>query len=125
MSLATATVLAVGLVALASLYVFGFIFIHGSAPGKNANQDSFIHETCAPTGLWKTVFTWGYTKASFRRFIQYYKLVLFPQPVAKQGCLAPDAVLITLAGTECSLLQDYVSKMPSGMPLILNMGSFT
>ena len=111
---------------LASLYIFGFIFIHGSSPGQDKGQDKFIDKTCAPSGLLKTVLTWGYFKASFRRFLQFYRLCLFPQPQATLGKPAVDAVLIDLtSGSEKSLLADYIMQMPAGMPLILNMGSYT
>ena len=93
----------VGVVCTAA-YIFGFIFIHGSIPGANKKQDEFIDKTCAPSGLLKTVLTWGYTKATWRRFLTHYKGVLFPQPQAKLGQRAPDAVLITLDGQECLLL---------------------
>ena len=81
-----------GVVVVASAYIFGFIFIHGSIPGANKNQDKFIDETCAPSGLLKTVLTWGYTKASFRRFYIHYRLLFFPQQQAKVGKKAPDVV---------------------------------
>jgi predicted AlkP superfamily phosphohydrolase/phosphomutase len=42
-----------------------------------------------------------------------------------QGSPAPDALLVGLDGKEISLLESFVKKMPKGMPLILNMGSFT
>jgi hypothetical protein len=113
---------------LVPLYIFLFIFIHGSVPGAagNKNQDAFVDETCCPTrGLLKTVITWGYVKATWRRFVQHYRLIIFPQPQAKLGTKAPDAQLFRLDGSTCSLLQDFVAKMEPGMPLILNMGSFT
>jgi len=108
------------------LYVFGFIFLSGSSPGKNKGQDDFIDKTCTgEKGLVKTVLTWGYAKATWRRFINRYKLVIFPQPQAMLGKAAPDAKLATLDGKEQFLLRDHVEKMAPGMPLILNMGSFT
>jgi hypothetical protein len=37
-----------------------------------------------------------------------------------------DAVLIDLtSSSEKSLMKDYVMNMPAGIPLILNMGSYT
>ena len=90
----------VGVVCTAA-YIFGFIFIHGSIPGANKKQDEFIDKTCAPSGLLKTVLTWGYTKATWRRFLEHYKGVLYPQPQAKLGQRAPDAMLITLDGQAC------------------------
>lgn len=119
--------LAVATIAAVAVYIFLFIFLHGSIPGGKGNQkqDKFIDETCSPSGLLKTVITWGYAKATWRRFAQYYRLILFPQPQAKMGAKAPDAKLVRLDGTNCNLLEDYVAKMEPGMPLILNMGSFT
>jgi hypothetical protein len=47
------------------------------------------------------------------------------EPKAKAGSMAPDATLVSLDGTELSLLNDYVRTMQKGMPLVLNFGSFT
>lgn len=110
---------------LLGFYIFVFIFTHGSSPGKNERQDKYINETCAPSGLLKTVLTWGYAKASFRRFYNVYRLKLFPQPQASLGKLAPDAKVISLSGKVQYLFSDYISKVPQGMPIILNMGSYT
>lgn len=108
-------------------YVFGFIFIHGAMPGANKAQDEFINATCAPSGLWRTVLTWGYTKATVRRFLRFYATLLFPQPQACLGKLAPDAALVPLSDPTAvlSLKRDYVDVMAPGMPLVLNMGSLT
>ena len=67
------------IVVFAFLHVFLFIFTHGSTPGKDKGQDSFIDKTCAPSGLLRTVLTFGYLKATWRRFCIYYRLILFPQ----------------------------------------------
>jgi hypothetical protein len=108
------------------LHVFLFIFTSGSSPGKDAAQDEFIDQTCAPNKtLINTVVTWGYFKATWRRCKNYYRLLLFPQPRAILGKIAPDAKIVNLTGEEKSLVSDYISKMPMGMPLILNMGSYT
>lgn len=44
---------------------------------------------------------------------------------AQFGKNALDGEVITLSGEKKSLLNDYIKKMPSGMPLVLNMGSYT
>jgi hypothetical protein len=108
------------------LYVFGYIFHAGSTPGKNAAQDKFIGDTCNPKeGILVTVLTWGYTKATWRRFRVDFAAWFWREPKAKLGHLAPDAALVDLDGKELSLLADFVNKMPKGMPLVLNMGSMT
>lgn len=108
------------------VYIFGYIFLSGSAPGKNKAQDKFIEETCNPNeGILKTVLTWGYAKASFHRFRVDLAAWLMREPKAQVGQKAPEASLVSLDGKCLSLLNDYVSKMPAGMPLVLNMGSFT
>ena len=106
-------------------YVFGFIFIHGSAPAAGSKHHKWINETCAPEGLHISVFTWGYFKSSFRRFSNYYKNKLLGTPVASAGKAALDARLVDLQGNEKSLLRDYILRMPKGKPLFLNMGSYT
>ena len=115
---------ALGVVGLLGVYVFGFIFIHGSVPG-GSKHDNWINETCAPEGLQKSVFTWGYFKASFRRFYNHYKILLLQPPIATLGKPAVDARLVDLQGNPKSLLQDYILRMPKGKPFILNMGSYT
>jgi hypothetical protein len=129
------------------LYIFGFIFIHGSTPGdkllprpatflfilyifttfigSDTAQNNFIDRVGNPTGLLKTVLTYGYFKASFRRFIQHYKLFFSRKPIAKLGQKAPDAEIVSLDGTVLSLQRDFISKMAKDVPLILNMGSYT
>lgn len=113
--------------ASAALYVFAFIFISGSAPGKlgNSAQDKFIDQTCnGKSGLLPTVLTLGYCKATVRRFVASWKLLVWPQPQAMVGKPAPDAALVTLDGRQVQL-SEYLSAVPPGMPLVLNMGSFT
>lgn len=107
-----------------SLYIFGFIFIHGSAP-KGSKNDEWINTVCAPEGLHHSVFTWGYFKAGMRRFYNYYKVLLLRPPSTSVGKPAVDAKLVDLQGRSKSLLRDYILQMPKGKPLILNMGSYT
>lgn len=107
-----------------NLYIFAFMFIHGTGPSGSKN-DEWINKVCAPNGLFETVLTWGYYKASFRRFYNHYRLQLFPVPTAAEGKKAIPAKLIGLDGKELSLIEDYVQTTPPGVPLILNMGSFT
>jgi len=110
---------------LCLLYIYGFIFMHGSSSGKNKYQDNFIHTTCGRNGILPTILTWGYMKATWRRFFIFYKLILFPQPQAKYGGKAIDSKLVSMEGKSLSLLNDYILKLPKEKPLILNMGSFT
>jgi hypothetical protein len=116
-----------GILFVGPIYIFGFIFFHGSLPGKDRNQDAFIDKTCSDSsyGLVKSVLTWGYFKASFRRFREYYKLFFTSVPVATLGMKAVDARLVDLDGKELLLINDFISKVPSHIPLILNMGSYT
>ena len=108
------------------LYVFGYIFHAGAKPGANAAQDKFIGDTCNPKeGILVTVLTWGYTKATWRRFRVDFAAWFRGEPKATAGARAPDAKLVDLDGKELSLLADFVNKMPKGMPLVLNMGSMT
>jgi hypothetical protein len=106
------------------LYIAGFMFIHGTSP-KGSKHDQWINKICAPEGIFNTVMTWGYLKASWSRFFNFYRLMLFPQPFAAVGKVAVDAKLVDLNGKVVSLLHDYIGKMPKGKPLILNMGSYT
>jgi hypothetical protein len=106
------------------LHIFLFIFTHGSSPGKDSGQDAFIDATCAPSGLLKTVLTFGYLKATWRRFFNYYRLIFFPQKKAVVGKLAPDCKVVDLNG-EIRQLSTYIKATPKGMPLILNFGSYT
>jgi hypothetical protein len=119
-----AGVLAVVIPLVVFVYVAGFMFIQGSVP-KGRKHDKWINDTCAPEGLLKSVLTWGYLKASFKKFRDFYRLRLFPQPTATTGKPAVDATVVDMNGKEKSLLNDYILKMPKGMPLILNMGSYT
>ena len=104
------------------LHVFLFIFTHGSSPGKDKAQNNFIDATCAPSGLLKTVLTFGYAKASYRRCYNYYRL-MFKQK-AKLGQAAPDCKVVDLNGNN-QLLSKYINAVPKGMPLIINSGSYT
>ena len=108
------------------LHSFLFIFTSGSKPGENS-LSKFIHNVCSgKKGLMVTVLTWGYYKASLRRFFQHYRLLIFPQPKAKCGCKAPDALLVDPNTNETkSLVKDFIDKVPKGIPLVLNMGSYT
>ena len=108
------------------LHIFLFIFTHGSSPGKDKGQDKFIDMTCAPSGLLKTVLTWGYFKATWRRWQIHHRLMFFPEKKAMLGKIAPDCKVIDINNcNEKSLLKDYINITPKGMPLILNMGSIT
>jgi hypothetical protein len=123
----------VGGVAIAAialfLYIFAFVFLPSDPESTNKGRpyDKFIMDTCSPKGdaaFFQTVFTFGYLKRTTKKFFQYYRLKLFPQPQASVGRPCPDATLVTLEGKIKSLIDDYVKKEPN-MPLILNMGSYT
>jgi len=124
-------VLASCFVLIASLlvYVLMYMFLMDSSPGAegNAALDAFIKSSLGeqrPGGMLSTVLTFGYVKATIRRCIAAYKAWLF-MDIAEEGELCPDAAIVTLEGKEQALLADYVSEMPPGMPLVLNMGSYT
>jgi len=102
-----------------STYAVLFIFIHGSSPAQRMNMLKNLRRVV------KTALTWGFAKASVRRFVNHYRLVMFPQPQAMMGCAAPDAQVVTLNGEVKGLVSDFIQKMPTGMPLVLNMGSYT
>lgn len=107
-----------------SVLLFGYIFISGSKPGTNKLQDDFIKQVCNPNdSLLNSVLTIGYAKASWRRF--YTDVISLNEPKAKIGLSAPDACLVNLAGKKLSLVNDYINKLPSNVPLVLNFGSFT
>lgn len=122
--------LAVGIgVLLLAAYIAVFMFVggEGTKRGLNQKQDEFIMKTCSNSeqSFFASVKTWGYLKASFRRFWVHYRRVILSRPPVQVGKAAPDARLVSLQGSDRSLLRDYVQKMPQGMPLILNMGSYT
>jgi hypothetical protein len=107
------------------LYTWTFVFLVGTGPSGKA-YDNFVMQICSSKGrsaFMKTTWTWGYYKRSLKQCIRYYKLKLFPVPVANLGKTCPDATLIGLDGKEKSLLKDYILQLPTDMPLILNMGS--
>lgn len=112
--------------AVGGIYIFGYIFLTGSTPGANPEQDKFINQTCGPTGaLLRSVLTWGYAKASWRRFRVDLMARLKGEPKANAGCMAPDATLVSLDGKELGLLHSFVNPMQKGVPLVLNFGSFS
>lgn len=117
----------IGAIVLFLVYIWAFVFIHGGPPGKNKKVDAFVDVTCCPKrGLFVTLLSFGYLKLGFRRFVQFYRLVLFPQPQAKLGKPALDAIVHAVnSGEQKSLLKDYIQAMPKGMPLVLNFGSYT
>jgi len=106
------------------IYVLLYMFLMGSSAGKNAALDSFIINTLGDGGMLKTVLTLGYVKATARRFFAAYRAWL-TMPIAEEGGDVLDAAVITLQGEEKSLLADYIAGLPTDMPLILNMGSYT
>jgi len=106
------------------VYMLMYMFLMGSSPGKNAALDAFIKSSLGDGGMLKTVLTFGYVKATVRRCVATYRAWL-TMSIAKEGGLALDALVVDLQGQEKSLLKDFVAPVPHGMPLILNMGSYT
>ena len=110
--------------AVGGIYIFGYIFLSGSTPGANPEQDKFINQACGPEGaLLRSVLTWGYAKASWRRFRVDLMARLKGEPKANAGSMAPDATLVSLDGKELGLLHSFVNPMQKGVPLVLNFGS--
>jgi hypothetical protein len=115
------------------IYVCGFIFVdlifyQKSGPKPETKHTQFIDSVSAANMLnfVKTLLTFGFMKASFRRCVRFHQNWLNKCPVAEEGKPALDAKLVSLKdGSTKSLLQDYVLKQPKGKPLILNMGSFS
>ena len=117
---------AVGTVAVVfPLVVVTHIFASGGPDKSDPKYNDWIMSICGDKKFINSVFTIGYVKASIRRFFTDRKMLFSSQPVAEKGKVAPDAKLIDLNGNELSLLKDYIAKMPKGMPLVLNMGSYT
>ncbi len=109
-------------------YIWIFIFVIPGGTGPSGKPyDKFIMQICSKSdfSFFKTLLSWGYFKRSFKTFVRFYKLALFPVEFALLGKPSPDAKLIGLDGKEKSLLADYIKKCPAGIPLILNMGSYT
>jgi len=109
------------------LNVLGYIFIYGSSPGKEKGLDEFIHTTCTPgKGLLPTVLTMGYVRAAWRRWrTGWSNYVVGTHNVAKLSSKAPDAKLVSLQGKQLNLVSDFVLKAGKGVPLIINLGSYT
>jgi hypothetical protein len=108
------------------IYALMYMFLMGSSPGDNPALDAFIQSTLSSksdkNGFMKSVFTFGYMKASLRRFWAAHR-VYFSMTVAEKGKTAPDALVVTIRGEEKSLRGEYIKK--TSVPLILNMGSYT
>lgn len=73
-----------------------------------------------------SIQTFGFFKASLRRFLNDMRLTIFPEPQAILGQPAPDSRLVDIStGRELSFLRDFVESCPPGVPLVMNMGSYT
>lgn len=104
-------------------YVHVFVLIQTKPPEHS--YFSWMYYLANRPGFFKRMITFGFFKSSLRRYLASWRVTIFPQPIATPGKSAPDAELVSLEGQCCSLLQDYILKTPAGMPLILNMGSYT
>mmetsp|Transcript_26196 Transcript_26196/g.44171 ORF Transcript_26196/g.44171 Transcript_26196/m.44171 type:complete len:128 (+) Transcript_26196:70-453(+) len=107
------------------VYIYHFIFLHGS-PNKGTDNDKWIRLVVfGPKGdITKTTRTWGFFKASFREFRRYCRTLFSTEPQATMGKIAPGGDVFTLDG-EKSSLEDFIDGVPRDMPLILNIGSYT
>jgi len=117
-----------GFAILVLLHIWTFIFTHESVPkgGKNQQTHDFVYKVSSPNGFIhfiSTTFTWGYFKASFKRFCIYYSQKLFPRPRAVHGKQAPEIKLVKM-DKEVISLSDYISKC-GDLPLVPNFGSYS
>ena len=96
----------------------------GTPDACDIKYRTWIRSVCGGKTSTESMWSFGFIRASFRRFVADYKLLLFPQPIAAVGQPAPVAKLVKLDGSVV-MLSDFIDKCPSGMPLILNMGSYT
>lgn len=110
------------------IYIWNFTLLESPAP-FNAKYNKFVMKVSSPKGVKqfiRTLFSFGYFRKSFARFLRYYRLKIFPVSRAEAGEKAPDATLVTLDGQTRSLLKDYIlDPRFNDIPLILNMGSYT
>lgn len=80
---------------------------------------------CGRDRFFESVMTTGYVRASWRRFLTDYGTWLSGVVQAAEAKPAVDCSLVDLNGSPKMLLKDYVDKLPKGMPIILNFGSYT
>lgn len=106
------------------VYIYYYMFIHG-AQNKGTKHDLWIREVCfGSSSISESIRSIGFFKASFREFLRYYRVTMGLVPSVKLGQCALDAALVTLDGKPINL-SDYIKAMPSNVPLVLNMGSYT
>lgn len=110
------------------IYGLGYMFLMGSSPGEHPALDAFIKSTLSTgdgkgRGMLDSVLTFGYVKATFRRFYATYR-AYFTMTIAQEGKQAPDAAVVTLSG-ELKTLHAIFQSVPSGHPIVLNCGSYT
>lgn len=106
------------------LHIWLFVFTHGSAPSGKP-YDDFVMKLSSPTGMVnfvRTVFTFGYLKLSFKRFLRYYSQKIWPIPLATRGQKCPNAELVDLDKKPTSV-SDFLKSVPKSQPVILNIGS--
>jgi hypothetical protein len=110
------------------LYGLGYMFLMGSSPGDHPALDSFIKSTLSSgsgksSGMMDSILTFGYVKATFRRFFATYR-AYFTMDIAQLGKKAPDATVSTLCG-ESRTLHSIFQSVAKGTPIVLNCGSYT
>lgn len=107
------------------LMVLTHMFRSGTPDPKDPSYNSYIMSVCGKDKFINSVLTYGYIKASIRRFCNDWRVALSCPPRVSLGSRAVDCKLVDINGKPLSLLRDYIEKMPRGMPLVLNMGSYT
>jgi hypothetical protein len=105
--------------------VLTHVFRSGSPADGDPEHNRWIMSKIGGENFLNSLYSFGYWKASWRRFVGDYKLILFPQPQAVLGSQAVDCQLVDLEGKEHSLLQDFINNSPPDVPVILNFGSYS
>lgn len=107
------------------LYILTHMFRSGAPDSSEPEHNAWIMSKCGGEKFWNSLLSFGYWKASLRRFVADHKRFFMPQPEALLGGRAVDCQLVDLEGKNLSLLQDIIGQCPPGVPLILNMGSYS
>jgi hypothetical protein len=109
------------LISFVGIYFYG-LYRHG--PPRGPSRD-FVKSHSASKGHFaRSLFSYGYFKASLRQLRLDLERVLYVHPLASQGKPAPDGQLFTLSGTPKQLYQHFIlPAQQKKIPLILNFGS--
>lgn len=106
------------------LHVWLFVFTHeGAEKQPSMGYKQFVMNMCGGDKFVFSLFSFGYLKLAWKRFLRYYCDKIWTKPKAKLGKACPKLTVVTLDGKHKCLLQDYIAK--SDKPVILNFGSYT